>query len=161
MFVLNDSIKVLDKNMKILSAKGSMGSQNVSSSRGGSDYGSAYTIQGSLDGEFFVYVVLHFSTHNDFYVSDDLILDQDDLSRVWEEGLEFAEDMGFYFDSISESELKTTTIFQESLLEEDEILSLLDSTIENVEEKSTIFPKSEKKYTKEEIYEIIKLRSFY
>ncbi len=161
MFILNDSMKVLDHKMRILSAKSSMGAQNVSSSRGGSEYASAYIIQGSLDGDFLVYIVLHFSSHNDFYVSDDLILDQDDLLRIWEEGSEFAEEMGFYFDSISESELKATTIFQESLLEDEEILSLLDNTTESVEEKSTIFPKTEKKYTKEEIYEIIKLHSFY
>ncbi len=132
MFILNPNIKILNKSIKIIKADCSLSKHHVSSSKGYTDEAIAYLIQGTIKGTPVVYAVLQFQSHNDIYISDELL----DIDLAWNEGVDFLQELGFYLDKISEDDIKQRPIFNEPSLHDKEIEDILGDVDEDIPEKN-------------------------
>ena len=114
MFILSESKKSLDTNLLVNKAMMSMNTHNLASSTGQSGEGTGFLVSGTIDGIPYVFVVISFSHINDIYESDELIMNENDVSNIWHEGIVFLEDLGFYLDDVDEVSVKEDfNIFKE------------------------------------------------
>ena len=111
MFLLEKEIKKIDMDFVVIQGLSSLNGQNVSSSRGNTEEVTAFLIGGHKDKVPAIYAILTFDGFNDIYVSDNIIISQHDMKKVWQEGIDFLEDMGFMLDELDEVSLKDTQIF--------------------------------------------------
>lgn len=142
MFILSETKKSLDTNLLVNKAMMSMNTHNLASSTGQAGEGTSFLLSGTIDDIPYIFVIISFKHVNDVYESDELIMNENDVSNIWHEGIVFLEDLGFYLDDVDEvsvkedfnifnelsssSTLKTTnTIYSDE--ESDEIINFLTS----------------------------------
>ncbi len=114
MFILSGSKKSLDNNLLVNKAMMSMNTHNLASSTGKSGEGTGFLVSGTIDDIPYVFVVISFKHINDVYESDELIMNENDVSNIWHEGIIFLEDLGFYLDDVDEVSVKEDfNIFKE------------------------------------------------
>jgi len=112
MFILSESKKSLDSNFLVNKAMISMNSHNLASSTGQSGEAKGILVLGTIDDVPYIFVIITFSYINDVYESDALLMNEDDISSSWHEGIVFLEELGFYLDDIDIVSIKEdTTIF--------------------------------------------------
>jgi hypothetical protein len=97
MFVISEK-KSLDSNLIIKKAMVSMNTNNLASSTGQSGEGKSFLIFGTIDDVPYIYVVIAFSHINDIYEPEDIIVSKEDIEKLWWEGIDFLENLGFYLD---------------------------------------------------------------
>jgi len=111
MFLINKEIQKIDKDFHIVQGLTSLNAQQLSSSKNSSEEATSFLIGGHQDHIPYIYAVLAFEGFNDIYVSDEIIIDSSDMPKVWQEGIDFLEDMGFMLDELDEVSLKDTQAF--------------------------------------------------
>ncbi len=142
MFILSESKKSLDTNLLVNKAMMSMNAHNLASSTGQSGEGTGFLVYGIIDDIPYVFIIISFKHINDIYESDELIMNENDVSNIWHEGIVFLEELGFYLDDVDEVSVKedfnifkelsgtlasktTNTIYSDE--ESDEIINFLTS----------------------------------
>jgi len=114
MFILSENKKSLDPNLLIDRAMMSMNSHNLASSTGQSGEGKSFLVSGTIDDVPYVFVVISFSHINDIYESEELIMNDNDVTDTWHEAIVFLEELGFYLDDIDGVSVKEDfNIFKE------------------------------------------------
>ena len=111
MFLLEKDIKKLEKKFVIVQGLSSLNGQNISSSNGVSEEAMAFLVAGHEDEVPNIYAAIIFDGFNDIYISDEIIIGPNDIKKVWQEGIDFLEDMGFLLDELDEVSLKETQLF--------------------------------------------------